>query len=158
TGDKKGSPVPSRPAPEMDLGKLSSVELVSTLSHPNIWQRRMAQRLLSERGDASIKPALVKVARQGTGRLEARLAAFWTLYSADLLDDATLDILATDPAAEIRTWVARFTGERRDASEQAIQRLKKLGRDSSPSVRLAVATAVRQFTSGSLTIDTPVSD
>jgi putative heme-binding domain-containing protein len=36
-------------------------------------------------------------------------------------------------------------------------RLEKLAADADPTVRLGVATALRQFASGSLTIDTPVS-
>src|SRR5438270_1082869 len=33
----------------MDLGKMSDEQLVELLAHPNIWQRRMAQRVLNER-------------------------------------------------------------------------------------------------------------
>src|SRR5687768_5749815 len=49
TGGKKGGPVPSRPDARMDLAKLSGGELVRILSDANVWQRRMAQRLLNER-------------------------------------------------------------------------------------------------------------
>src|SRR6185503_3538541 len=48
TSGRKGVPVPSRPEARMNLASLTSTELVGMLSHPNIWQRRTAQRLLNE--------------------------------------------------------------------------------------------------------------
>ncbi|MHB8522976.1 MAG: PVC-type heme-binding CxxCH protein [Limisphaerales bacterium] len=156
-GDQPGKPVPSRPEATMDLARLNSDDLVRLLAHPNVWQRRMAQHLLTERRDPSTKPALLRLLNDG-GTLEARLAAFWTLFSSGLLDDETLDRLVSDKEPAIRAWVARFTGERRDPSEPALARLETLARDADNPVRLGVATAAREFTSGSLTVDTPVSD
>ncbi|MDB6026772.1 MAG: Membrane-bound dehydrogenase domain protein, partial [Verrucomicrobiales bacterium] len=46
-----GTPIAGRPEKEMDLGKLKSKELVKMLEHPNVWQRRTAQRILGERRD-----------------------------------------------------------------------------------------------------------
>lgn len=155
TGDKPGAPVPPRPS-NLNLATRSGDELVRTLAHKNIWQRRMAQRILSERRDPATKPALLSLLKSGP-TLDARLAALWTLFSSGLLEDSILDQLVHDQEAAIRTWVARLTGERATASESAMARLKTLASDSDNSVRLGVATAARQFVSGSLTIDTPVS-
>ena len=59
----------------MDLAKASSGELVGLLSHPNVWQRRMAQRLLNERRDPSIRPALKLVLGKARSRdLNPRIA------------------------------------------------------------------------------------
>src|SRR5438552_3510244 len=83
----------------------------------------------------------------------------WLVYvrpSAGLLDEATLDKCAADPEPGIRTWVARLTGERRIGSEAALGRLLGLASDAEAPVRLGVATAIRQFVSGSLTVNTPV--
>jgi putative membrane-bound dehydrogenase-like protein len=55
----------------------------------------------------------------------------------------------------VRAWLARMIGERGDTSESALKTLVQLASDKEPSVRLAVATALRQFTSGSLTVNTP---
>ncbi|MBI4323941.1 MAG: dehydrogenase, partial [Chloroflexi bacterium] len=154
TGNKPGAPVPPRPA-GMNLAKLGNEELIQTLAHRNVWQRRMAQRLLTERRDAGAKPPLQKLLRNGQ-TLEARLAALWTLHSSGLLDDATLDNLAADRETGLRIWAARLTGERGDAADPAIQRLITLAADPQPAVRLAVAVAARQFVSGSLTVNTSV--
>src|SRR5947209_2893728 len=61
TGKNPGAKVPSRPDLKMDLAKASSADLINVLSHPNVWQRRMAQRLLSERRDPSTKTTLEKL-------------------------------------------------------------------------------------------------
>jgi len=155
TGNKPGAPVPARPA-NLDLAKLSSSELVQLLSHPNVWHRRTAQRLLSERRDSNTRRALQDLFRQGQN-LEARLAGLWTLHGAGFLSEETLDAAASDKEPTIRAWAARFTGERGDASEQPFRRLVTLADDSDNSVRLAVATAARQFVSGALTVNRPVS-
>lgn len=155
-GSKPGAPVPSHPA-NLNLAKLTSAELVNTLAHRNVWHRRMAQRILSERRDAQTKTPLLKLAQAGP-TLEARLAALWTMHSSELLDEATLDGLVNDTEPAVRAWVARLSGERGDGSEPVLHRLVSLARDPDPSVRLGVATAARQFVSGSLTINTPVAD
>jgi len=48
------------------LSSKTSVELVPTLAHPNGWWRMTAQRLLVERGDSSVAPALRTMARTHT--------------------------------------------------------------------------------------------
>lgn len=154
TGSTPGAPVPSRPSKDMNLARLGAAELVALLDHPNIWQRRAAQRLLREKKDASIQPALVKLAAEGRV-LESRLFAFWTLHSANLLDESILDRFASDPEPAMRSWAARLTGERGLGNAEASSRLRKLAEDADPNVRFSVAVACRQFTSGSLTVNTP---
>jgi hypothetical protein len=60
------------------MSKESSMELVEHLSHPNGWWRDTAQRLLVERGDRSVVPALVELALNGSNPL-GRTHALWTL-------------------------------------------------------------------------------
>jgi len=127
---------------------------VKLLEHPNIWHRRMAQRLLIERGDSAIASLLRETAATGK-TLESRLAALWTLHDSQQLEESMLEKLAVDKEPAMRTWAARLTGERLQVSEQALGRLHSLAADRDASVRLAVATAARQFVSGSLTVNTP---
>ena len=157
TGGEKGKAVPSRPLPDLDLKKLSSLDLVKLLEHPNNWQRRMAQRLLSERRDLPGANTLHEDTplMETVSTLEAQLAALWTLHCADLLDDNALGTPTKDKEPAMRAWAARMTGERGYPLGDAITRLAKLAADSDPTVRLAVATAARQFVSGALTVNTP---
>ena len=154
TGKHPGANVPSRPEVKMDLGKLTTAKLVELLAHPNIWQRKTAQRLLTERRDPEALPALKKLLRDGP-TLEARLFALWTLHSCDQINDSIIEDFHSDKEPAIRAWVARIIGERRLGDDQFIKILAQLAGDSDPGVRLAVATAARQLVSSSLTIDTP---
>lgn len=161
TGGEAGKPVPSRPTKEMDLAPLSSEELVKLLAHPNVWQRRTAQRLLNDRGPTAFGPqgststTPLHTLFQSGNTLEARLAALWTLHSTGLLTENDLDSAATDPEPALRVWAARLTGERGDLPKVAFDRLHQLSQDPDLTVRLAVAVAARQFVSGSLTVNTP---
>src|SRR5258706_511485 len=139
TDGKPDAGVPPRPA-GMDLAKLSSPELVELLSNPNIWQRRMARRLLSERRDNGSKISLEKLLASSKSS-DARLGALWSLHGAELLDEAVLDKYADDKDPAIRAWVARLTGERQDASKTVLTRLASLAHDDDPYVRTAAATA-----------------
>jgi putative membrane-bound dehydrogenase-like protein len=156
TGKKTGAKVASRPEVKMDLARLSTVELVKLLAHPNIWQRKMAQRLLTERRDATAVPELKKLLREGK-TLEARLFALWTLNSSDQITESVLEDFYQDKEPAIRAWIARIVGERRLADGAVLKGLAQLASDPDPSVRLAVATAARQLVSGALTVDMPVS-
>jgi putative heme-binding domain-containing protein len=55
----------------------------------------------------------------------------------------------------MRAWAARLIGERRLGTTTDFALLRQLAGDSEPPVRLAVAIACRQHTSGSLTVNTP---
>lgn len=153
TGRNRGAPVPPRPA-NLNLAKASTASLVETLAHPNVWHRRTAQRLLSERRDSQSAPALLKLLREGA-TLESRLAALWTLHTAGFVTDEQLDSLVNDREPAVRAWVARLTGERGEATERTLARLRTLAADPDAPVRLAVAVAARQFASGSLTVNSP---
>ncbi|MBI5774734.1 MAG: c-type cytochrome [Verrucomicrobia bacterium] len=168
TGQEPGKKVPSRPDVKMDLAKLRTLALIKLLGDPNIWQRRMAQRILVERGMVKPPPDAFDDLPHGWFRevfwkertLETRLAALWTMHCLGNLDYVvSLDALASDEEPAIRAWAARFVGELVSeagrAHDQAFGILIKLASDPDPTVRLAVATACRQFVSGSLTVNTP---
>ena len=153
--------VPSRPETQMDLAALSSADLVQRLAGSNSWQRRVAQRLLSERGDTAFGARslhdgnpLSELYAKGPSAA-ARLAALWSLHGAGLLEDGQLDVAADAKEPVLRQWAARLTGERGLPLGDAMKRLSKLASDADPAVRLAVAVAARQFVSSSLTLDTP---
>lgn len=72
---------PSKP---QKLSEASTDKLVLYLSHPNGWHRDMAQRLLVERSDESIKNTLTDLALKGNN-VFGRFHALWTLEGLDLL-------------------------------------------------------------------------
>ncbi|MBL9137809.1 MAG: dehydrogenase [Verrucomicrobiales bacterium] len=159
TGGQPGKPVPSRPDRDMDLAKLPAPELVNVLAHSNVWQRRMAQRLLVERRDDKVMGRLQTLFREGAGseatRLDSRLAALWTLHASGYLADEVVAAAALDGEWAVRAAAARIIGERQVGSSGELAVLEQLAGDSQPQVRLAVAVACRQFTSGQLTVNRP---
>ncbi len=60
------------------LSRETSAQLVARLASPNGWVRDTAQRLLIERGDRAIAPALAKLIA-ADARPETRVQALWTL-------------------------------------------------------------------------------
>ena len=156
-GNQPGRPVASRPTRNMDLAALPNLALVTMLEHANSWQRRVAQRLLTERKDPTTKASLLTLA-QSSKRVEFRLAALWALHGAGLLDEAALDTAATDREHALRTWAARLTGERHQPNANSNDRLLKLAEDPNDFVRAGVATALRQYVSGSLTLNSPAPE
>ena len=153
-GDQPGKTVPSRPTRNMDLAELPSLALVTILEHANSWQRRTAQRLLTERKDAKTLAPLLALLNSSKP-LEARLAALWTLHGSGLLDESALDVAAADREFGLRIWAARLTGERRLPNLDSNLRLLKLAEDANDYVRAGVATAARQYVSGSFTVNSP---
>ena len=160
-GDQPGKAVSSRPQPDMNLARLSTEELAGLLDHHNNWQQRQAQRLIAERQDPKLTRTLHyreskihELAKSGRTP-EVRLAAIWTLHCAGALEEELMEDYVKDPAPSVRAWVARLIGERGYPFGYSMKQLAKLALDKNDSVRLAVATAARQFNSGALTIDTP---
>ena len=145
-----------------DSATPSTEELAKQLWSDNSWQRRQAQQLLSEKLTAQDRKVVENLAALAGPKaramktapsLQTRIAALGVLHASGTLSEKMLDDSARDEAAEMRAWAARFTGERGDAGKAALKRLEKLAADAEPTVRGAVATALRQFTGGSLTVD-----
>src|SRR5690606_38340199 len=83
------------------LSQLTPAELVEYLSHPNGWWRMTAQRLIVERGDRSVAPALRDLARSADDD-RTRLHALWTLDGIGDADDATVQAALTDASPHVR--------------------------------------------------------
>ena len=116
--DGRGAKVESQK--KTDLGKLTSSQLVGLLSHANRWHREAARRVLADRRDATIVPALKQklFAEQGQTATES----LWALYLSGGLDEATA-LKAIDHAEpQVRLWAVRLLGdERRLPSDIAIR-------------------------------------
>jgi putative heme-binding domain-containing protein len=157
-GDHPGKPVPSRPDKNMALKSASAAELAKMLdSHPNIWQRRQAQRLLGEGRfpKSELTKALNAHVAKPSGTRAAIAFAQTRLALGTLRGEPLDSLLNATVDTELRTWLARLTGELHDAGKNSLARLRRLAEDPQPSVRAAVATALRQLTSASLTVDKP---
>jgi putative membrane-bound dehydrogenase-like protein len=151
TGKDKGKAVPTHPD-NLDLAKQDNNWLIAYLVHPNVWFRRHAQRLLTERlqtgtiaDRAFVKARIVEQLHKDLPLEGPRLALLWTMDSAGLLDAATLDWCAASKEETVRSWAARLTSSQRNLDDQALTRLAKLAGDKSNVVRAGVAEAAKRL-------------
>ncbi|MBX7208610.1 MAG: HEAT repeat domain-containing protein [Verrucomicrobiaceae bacterium] len=100
----EGMPSP-RSQPQMH--RETAAQLVAHLSHADAWWRATSQRLLVERNDRSVIPALRTLATNGASPL-GRLHALWTLEGTRLLDVSTVTAALKDKEATVRAAAVRL--------------------------------------------------
>jgi putative membrane-bound dehydrogenase-like protein len=98
---------PQRAAAKPHLSTVPSSELVSLLAHRNGWWRLTAQRLLLERQDKSVVPALRKMTSE-SDFAQARLHALYALEGLSSLDAALVEKTLEDPEAGVREHALRL--------------------------------------------------
>jgi putative membrane-bound dehydrogenase-like protein len=115
------------------LGTATSEQLVAHLSHPNLWWRRTAQRLLVTRRDPAVVPSLQRVAREGPSAL-GRLHALWTLEGLGRLSPEPLAAAMRAPEAGLRENAIRLADEG-NLLQQLAAPLRALADDPDAKVR-----------------------
>lgn len=137
----------------LDLSRLSNVQLVELQLHRNDWYVRHARRLLQERAaagqDFSEVHANLHAMYQQQEDIPRKLRALWALHATGGLDDAFL-ITALDHESEyIRAWAIQLLCEDYDPPPAAIAKFVQLAAvGSSPFVRLHLASALQRLKPG----------
>ncbi|MGB8168562.1 MAG: DUF6807 family protein [Chthoniobacteraceae bacterium] len=108
-------------------------KIVPLLAHANGWVRDTAQRVLVERGDAAVAPAVKQVAANKKAAPQARAQALWTLKGLNAVKPDAIAAGLSDPNEKVRTTAVRLAD---DAQTPA---LLKLVDDPSAEVRLHLA-------------------
>jgi putative heme-binding domain-containing protein len=128
----------------MNLGKLSSKDLVELLHHPNDWQRREARRILGERRDNSVLPMLRKAVLDSD---ESRaLESLWTLCVSGGFDETFAQRILDHKSEHVRAWTVRLLGDDKHVSAETSQRLIALARrETSPVVRNQLACSCKRL-------------
>ena len=116
---------------DTDLSGKTPAELVVLLSHPNVWHRRTAVRLLGERKDPGIGTQLRKLV--GSDDAVAALHALWALHQSEGLDEATAVAALASPHPAVRSWTVRLLGD-----EWGIHRNLGVGRHAAAQGRSPV--------------------
>jgi mono/diheme cytochrome c family protein len=109
-----------KPGPQPKLYDASSAQLVSYLDHPNGWWRDTAQKLLVLRNDASVKPALVKMASDN-GNYLARMHALWTLEGLNLATPELVREKLKDNNPQVRAAAIRVAESLIKNGEKSLQ-------------------------------------
>ncbi len=146
SGNDKGriyriAPDGFRSPPPPQLGRASAAELVAALESPHGWWRDTAHRLIYERQDKSVVPALVKMAAQG-GSPQARVHALWSLDGLQALNDGVIAAGLSDAHPGVRENALRLAEPRLDSSAELREKARALVSDSDSHVRMQVAFAI----------------
>ncbi|GAA5508819.1 DUF7133 domain-containing protein [Novipirellula caenicola] len=136
-GDAK-SPIELRPT---DLTQLPAKELVDRLSDPNLQVRTLATNFLVDRANEE-SLCLVRAAVESSNTATARAHSLWVLERTKTLDDETLERLAHDPDAIVRTHLIKMLAERIDWTATESSLARNALHDSDAFVQRAAADAL----------------
>lgn len=95
----------------------SAEQLVEHLKRPNGWWRDNAQRLLIERGETGVIPALSVLVEDTALEPYVRLHALWTLEGLDALEPSHVIKALNDPSFRVREHGLRLSERWLDDSE-----------------------------------------
>ncbi|MEO5998299.1 MAG: PVC-type heme-binding CxxCH protein [Chitinophagaceae bacterium] len=123
-----------------DLRNAKSLDLVTLLSHQNQWWRLQAQRLLLQRQDKSVIPAVKTLLAQSEDP-RCRLHALYVLEGMNALDADIIKKAMKDPSPGVREN-AVILSERFPA---CLPNLEEMINDSSISVAFQVVLSVGEF-------------
>jgi putative membrane-bound dehydrogenase-like protein len=140
----------AKPAPPFSLAGATPEKLVATLKHDSMLWRLHAQRLLVERGNRDVVPALVELAKDpgvdAVGQSAGVVHALWALHGLGALDSSVPEA----SAAAVTALKHRSPGVRRNAvqvlprREESVRAILDAGllQDPDPHVRLAALLAL----------------
>lgn len=126
--------------PPIDLQGLDNDRLIELLSDPNVWRRRKARRILTERNLPAVVPTLEEKTL-GPDENNGAMEALWTLIGMGRIEEAFLVKLLDQEEARFRAWGVYAAAEKGRVSEKVFRRIVELAGDDSPDVRLQVAVA-----------------
>lgn len=128
----------------VDLGKLTSRELVALLRDSNKWTRQTANRLLADRRDRSVTGELTKMAEGETG--QTALEALWALHGIGAMDSALAGRLLDHQDPHVRLWSARLACDEGQVMEDLAGQLARLaGTEGDIEVRNQLACSARRL-------------
>ncbi|SFI29214.1 PVC-type heme-binding CxxCH protein [Planctomicrobium piriforme] len=130
-----------RPTPQ--LSTMSSADLVALLSHDNAWHRETASRLLSQRQDLAVVPALRTLAITGEKPL-GRLHGLSVLNGLNQLDADVVESALADSHPRIRERALQYA-EAFATSPDVIRKVGSLISSDDPRLRLQLAFSAGEF-------------
>ncbi len=139
-------PAGSKPVNEEgDLTKRPSGELINLFSTSfNRVVRRHAMLELGWRGDPSVNPELIGLV--DAAEPQSALEALWALHLLGGLTDALATKWLTHPDADVRRWVVRLVGDKREADASLATALADLAlSETEVQVRVQLAASAKRL-------------
>ena len=110
--------------PFASLGKLSSAELMAMLASPDRWHREAARRVLADRKDTSLVPALRGKLFSSKG--QEAVEYLWVLNLSGGLDAATALKAIDHGEPQVRAWTVRLLGDENRLPSDIATRVARL--------------------------------
>ncbi|MEY4939848.1 MAG: hypothetical protein RIQ93_1583, partial [Verrucomicrobiota bacterium] len=139
------APAGFRSPPPPRLSGAAGAALVAALSSPHGWWRDTAHRLIFERQDKSLVPALENLATAAASP-QARVHALWSLEGLQALEVRVIASALADPHPGVRMNAIRLAESRLETSAALREKIQALVSDSDGHVRLQVAFTVGEST------------
>ena len=133
----------------VDLNTLDDAKLASMQRVASVWHANNARTILQHRSRSrSISTEAITILRnafQPKNEIEIRLRAMWALHVTNAMDQAELLEALRDHEAYIRAWAIQLLCEDFSPPSSALSQFIEMAeRDSSPVVRLYLASAVQR--------------
>jgi putative membrane-bound dehydrogenase-like protein len=144
-----------KPVTDVNLARLSDLELVKLQLHKNDWFVRHARRLLQERAaagqlDKSTAAALLQMFTDNHD-VTRQLRAFWALHCIGRLPENFLLKQLDHPNEHVRWWAAQLLGEpytpaSAQASPALLAKFEQMAREETSALaRLALASTLQRL-------------
>lgn len=132
-----------KPGPQPHMLDETPAQLVEHLSHPNGWWRDTAQKLIVVKGEKSVVPSLVKLARSGASPL-GRMHALWTLDGLGATDRGLLLEAFKDADERVRAAAIRISEVYlKKGDDDLVAQLQALLKDNSVDVVVQTINSLR---------------
>lgn len=131
---------------QVDLAKLSDLELVKCQLNPNEWYVRQARLLLQERGGSKKVHKALKEMLKNNPDDTRKLRALWALHVTKGLTEQELADLLSDTSENVRSWAIQLLCENKQLSAGTLKRLTELAQqDNSALVRLYLTSGMMRL-------------
>jgi mono/diheme cytochrome c family protein/glucose/arabinose dehydrogenase len=132
------------PVKPFDLGKLTSEELITYLSHKNKWFREEARRVMADRRDQSVNSRLQQMVRQSRGQLA--LEALWALYVTGGFSERFASESLNHSDQYVRSWTVRLLGDSKKVTPGIQAKLVSMAKtEMNPEVRSQLASTSKRL-------------
>lgn len=137
-------PTDYKPLKPFDLSKQTNAELIETMGHKNKWFRQKAVQVIGERGDTSMVPALLAIAKVEND--DRSLEALWALNQLGAFNKELALELLGHRDEHIRRWTIRLLGDSHTTSKKLTASLVGLAKtEPYAEVRSQLASTAKRL-------------
>jgi putative heme-binding domain-containing protein len=128
-----------------DLARQSDDDLIELLGSPNVYDRDIAQRLLTERTSPAIRAKLESAVLDEKAPRSRRMHGLWALMGGGPLNPSFHVSLLNLSDPSFVAWGVRAAGNMGNVEPEVLKQVLERGLESSPAARLQLVIAARKL-------------